>query len=150
MVLKSLPFIFLFLTFISCDRIKNKTKETINKSGEVIGKSTAEFFEGVSEGVEVTIDCELSLSDELVAQGLSMGKHTVGSENSSNYNKLTVYLIFEQDMEAEFTAIVLDKNSLEIGRTKLAVEGKAGDTGYFDFVFDERTNIEVKSSINIK
>lgn len=147
---KTLPFILVLILFSSCNRIKNKTKETINQGGEVVGKSAAEFFEGVSEGVEVTIDCELILSDELIAQGISTGKYIVGSENSSNNNKLTVYFIFGQDTQAEYTATVMDKNGLEIGRTKLAIEGKHNETGYFDFVFDERTNIEVKSIINIK
>jgi hypothetical protein len=150
MMTKTLPFLLLLVVFISCDRIKNKTKETINQSGEVVGKSAAEFFEGVSEGVEVTIDCDLILSEEVINEGVSTGKYSVGRENSSNYNKLTVYFIFEKDIKTEYTAIVDDKNGLEIGRTKLLIEGLAGETGYFDFVFDERTNIEVKSSINIK
>ncbi len=148
--LKILPFVFLLLALFSCDGIKNKTKETINQSGEVVGKSAAEFFEGVSEGVEKTIDCELVLSEEMKIQGISSGKYIVGSENSTNYNKLTVYFIFDKNIKGRYTAIALDKSGLEIGRSKIPVEGLAGETGYFDFVFDERTNIEVKSIINIK
>lgn len=147
---KILPLVLLFCVLFSCEGIKSKTKETINRSGEVVGKSAAEFFEGVSEGVETSIDCELTLSEEMNAEGISRGKYTVGSENSNNYNKLTVYFIFEQNIKNHYTAIVLDKSGLEIGRTSIPVEGLEGETGYFDFIFDERTNIEVKSIINIQ
>jgi len=36
---------------------------------------------------------------------------------------------------------------LEIGRTKIDIEGKADEAGYFDFIFDKRSDIEVKSKI---
>jgi hypothetical protein len=42
-----------------------------------------------------------------------------------------------------------DKEGLEFGRTKLQVKGKAGDASFFDFVFDPRSAIEVKSTIEI-
>ena len=45
------------------------------------------------------------------------------------------------------TAKVFDKSDLEIRRSKIDVEGKADEAGYFDFVFDKRSYIEAKSKI---
>jgi len=35
----------------------------------------------------------------------------------------------------------------EAGRAKIDIAGKADEAGYFDFIFDKRTNIEAKSKI---
>lgn len=139
----------LVLLTISCDRVKNKTKETINKGGETVGKTASEFFEGVSEGVEKTLQCELVLSEELKEKGLKTGKYSVESDMGNN-NKLILYLIFDKDFESVLTAKAYDKNGLEIGRTELNVESKANQAGYYDFLFDKRTHIEVKSKIIIE
>ncbi|MCE7996382.1 MAG: hypothetical protein HEP71_30670 [Roseivirga sp.] len=136
---------------VSCNRVKNKTKDVINKGGEAVGKGATEFVEGVSEGIDRTLDCELILSEELIDQGLKTGKfsiedRTVGGEN----NRLTLYLIFEEDFDASLLVKAIDKKGLEVGRSRLPVQGKAGDAGYFDFPFDKRTYIEVKSKITIE
>ncbi|MBR9861503.1 hypothetical protein GYB22_12320 [bacterium] len=141
----------LLLITLSCSKVKKKTKETINKGGETVGKSASEFFEGVSEGVEKTLECEVILSQELNNKGLQTGKYTINNDSLvGNKNQLTLYLIFNEDFKAPLTAKAYDKNGLEIGRTKLEVEGKAGDAGYFDFTFNKRTYIEVKSKILIE
>lgn len=142
--------LFALLT-ISCDRVKNKTKETINKGGETVGKTASEFIEGVTEGVEQILQCEISLSQALMDQGLSTGKFSIedGAAGGDD-NKLTLYIIFDKDFSATLRAKAFDKNGLEIGRVTLDVEGKAGDAGYYDFVFDTRTYIEVKSKITIE
>lgn len=144
----------LFLTLLiftfSCDRVKRKTKETLNKSGETIGEGATEFFEGVSEGVDKTLQCEINLSDNLVNQGLSTGKFSIeDSKNIGENNILVLYIIFEDDFKNTLTAKAYDKQNLETGRAKIEVEAKSGDAGYFDFIFDERTYIEVKSKIMI-
>jgi hypothetical protein len=132
----------------SCEKMKNKTKETINKGGETVGKTATEFFEGVSEGVDQTLQCELTLSPELNEQGLQTGKFSILYDSSGiNRNQLTLYLIFNQEFNSEVLVKAFDKNGLEIGRTKKILEGAAGDAGYFDFQFDKRTDIEVRSKI---
>ncbi|MEM6830921.1 MAG: hypothetical protein AAF551_10440, partial [Bacteroidota bacterium] len=108
------------LLVISCDSIKKKTKETINKSGEAVGKTASEFIEGVSEGIEETLKCEVSLSQALQDQGLKTGKFTVDNDTTGGKeNQLTLYLIFENDFKKTLTAKAFDKNELEIGRTRL-------------------------------
>ncbi|MCL2154254.1 MAG: hypothetical protein FWH53_01180 [Leptospirales bacterium] len=58
-----------------------------------------------------------------------------------------IYLIFDKDFKSSVTAKVFDKSGLEIGRAKINVKGKAEEAGYFDFIFDKRSYIEVKSKI---
>ena len=131
----------------SCGRIKERAKETINKSGETVGKTATEFFEGVSEGIDRTLQCELSFSNSLMDKGLRNGKFTIENANGGRNNQLTIYLIFDKDFKSAITAKAFDKSGLEIGRAKIDVEGKADDAGYFDFIFDKRSYIEVKSKI---
>jgi len=136
---------------ISCNRVKDKTKETINQSGEAVGKTATEFFEGVSEGVDKTLQCEISLSQDLQDKGLSTGKFSIENDTTGGHNNtLTLYLIFDKDFKAPLTVKAFDKSGLEIGRSKIEIENKAGEAGYFDFVFDKRTYIEVRSKILIE
>lgn len=150
--MKQLILITLLSIFaISCDTVKRKTKQAINKGGETVGKTATEFIEGVTEGVDLTLQCELLLSQDLMDQGLKTGKFSIDDGiEGGNENKLILYLIFDKDFNDTMMARVFDKNGLEIGRTKLKVEGQAGDAGYYDFVFDKRTYIEVKSKITIE
>ena len=139
------------LLIISCNRVKQESKEAINKSGETVGKTASEFFEGVSEGVEKTLQCEVSLSQNLQERGLKTGKFTIENDTAGgNENQLTLYLIFDKDFKGPLVAKAYDKSGLEIGRTKLEVNRNAGDAGYYDFVFDTRTYIEVRSKIVIE
>ena len=136
---------------ISCTRVKNTAKEVLNKSGEAVGSSSSEFIEGITEGVQRTIDCEIILSDKLKEKGIETGKFSVHNDSIGNANNvLALYLIFNKDFEGEIMAKALDKKGLEFGRCKLKLEGTEGDAKFVDFVFDKRTNIEVKSKIYIE
>ena len=82
--MRNISFILVLVSLLmfSCDRVKKKTKETINKSGEVVGKTATEFFEGVSEGVDKTLQCEIILSPELKEKELKTGKFANIAERS--------------------------------------------------------------------
>jgi hypothetical protein len=43
----------------ACDRVKQMAKATINKTGETVGRTTTEFADGVSEGIDKTYQSEL-------------------------------------------------------------------------------------------
>jgi hypothetical protein len=142
--------LFTLLT-ASCDRMKKKTKETVNKSGEAAGKAATEFIEGISEGVYKTLECEISLSRELQDKGIKKGKFSIEDDKSGgNNNVLVIYLVFEKDIQDTLAAKVTDKNGVEIGRTKSVIDGKAGEAGYIDFIFDKRSYIESRSKILIE
>ena len=147
----NMKYIILFFSTLmllaSCGKIKEKAKETINKSGETVGKGATEFFEGVSEGIDKTLQCELSLSSSLVNKGLKTGKFAIENAEEGRNNQLVIYFIFDKDFKSPVTAKAFDKNGLEVGRAKIEIEGKADEAGYFDFIFDKRSYIEVKSKI---
>jgi hypothetical protein len=140
----------LCLTIASCNKIANKTKEGINRGGEVVGETATEFFDGVSEGVDKTLECEILLSKKLKAKGLKTGTYDIESQPIGNNNKLTLYIIFNQDFNKEVIAKAYNKNKQEIGRAKTLVIGKKGDAGYFDFEFDKRTDIGFRNTITIE
>ena len=142
-----IPILTVLILLVSCGKITQKAKETINKSGETVGKTATEFFEGVSEGIDKTLQCELSLSKSLIDNGLRTGKFAIENADEGRNNRLTIYLIFDKDFKSSVTAKAFDKNGLEVGRAKIDIEGKADEAGYFDFVFDKRSYIEVKSKI---
>ena len=148
--LKIIPVVLLF-AITACDGIQQKTKESINKGGEAVGKTATEFIEGVTEGVDKTLQCELNLSQVLLDKGLQTGKFSVENDTVGGKNNvLILYIIFNKDFNSTIMSKVFDKNGLEIGRTKVAIKGKAGNAGYYDFVFDKRTHIEVRSKITFE
>lgn len=59
---------------ISCNRLKEKAKDTIHKTGETVGKGSSEFINGISEGVDQTFECKISGSNYLTSKGLRFGK----------------------------------------------------------------------------
>ncbi|MCT4665274.1 MAG: hypothetical protein N4A45_08605 [Flavobacteriales bacterium] len=140
-----------FFLFVSCSKIKQKTKETINKSGEHVGKSATEFIEGITEGVDQALQCELHLSKDLIEKGIQTGKFSIEDGlYEGKKNLLALYLIFEKDFKGNISVKAFDKNDLEMGRSSQKIEAKAGDARFFEFQFDNRTHISVKSKIMIE
>jgi hypothetical protein len=150
MKLKHVVILFSILFFSSCNRIANKTKEGINKGGEVVGETATEFFEGVSEGVDKTLECDIVLSKNLLEQGLKTGVYDIESQPIGNNNKLTLYIIFNQNFDKDVIAKAYNKKGLEIGRATTNISGKANDAGYFNFEFDKRTDIGFRNKITLE
>lgn len=144
----SMLFFISIVAVVSCSQVKEKTKKTINKGGETVGKTATEFFEGVSEGVDKTMQCKITLSEALTKNGIKTGKFIIDSDTlGGTKNKLSLYLIFEKDFSGNIKVKSFDKNGLESGRTNMNISGKAGNANYFDFIFDRRTNIEQKTTL---
>ena len=140
----------LLMLFTSCTQVKEKTKDTLNEGGEIVGKAVTEVAEGITEGIDRTLDCKLEISPELKAKGLQTGKFSVEDDSGGVNNRLTVYLITERDFNDTLMVKVYDKTGAEMGRTRKHVSGKAGDAMFHDFNFDKRTKIEVRSRIVIQ
>tara|TARA_B100000809_G_scaffold209011_1_gene211862 strand:+ start:17 stop:478 length:462 start_codon:yes stop_codon:yes gene_type:complete len=136
---------------ISCDRVKKKTKETINYGGETVGEAATEFIEGVSEGIDNTLECDLSFSDELSSKGVSKSVYSISDnlEYGGTNNALSVYLIFDKAYAGEITASVYNKTNLETGRVTINIDAESGSANYYEFNFHEKTHIDVKSIIKI-
>ncbi len=65
------------IVLFSCERVKNKTQKTINAGGEAVGQSATEFVEGISEGIDKTLEAKVKLSPNLIKNGLNTGKKLV-------------------------------------------------------------------------
>lgn len=143
--------IVLILAFtMSCNWTKQKSKETINKTGEVVAKAGSEFVNGVSKGVEKTFQNQVLISDQLTKQGLRTGKIIINSSDSTTDNILTAYLIFDNDIDQDVTIKVFSENGQEYGRVKEKIKGNKGEAKYIDFVFDKRTNIDGRGKITFE
>ncbi|OQP44430.1 hypothetical protein A4H97_08600 [Niastella yeongjuensis] len=134
----------------SCNWAKEKTKETVNKTGEVVGKASSEFVNGVAKGVEKTFENEVKFSDQLTKQGLAAGKIVIHSSEHHSDDIISAYLIFNNNFDHEITIKVFSPQGQEYGRVHQKVKGKKGDAFYVDFEFDSRTNIDGKGTIQFE
>ena len=142
--------IFTGALFISaCHDVGDKTKQALNKTGEVIGEGASEFGKGVKAGVDNTFDSQVIIADALKSKGVSFGKYSIASgPSSSNKNKLTIYLIFDKDFKGNISARVFDKDGKEYGRASIPVSAKQGEANA-DFIFDSHTDVESKSKFTL-
>lgn len=105
----------IFLALFSCNKIKETAKSTINKSGEIVSKSGAEFADGLKKGVDETFKNELILSDQLKKEHIEVGK--LDYENDDvNGNKVKIYLIFKKPINKKITVKLLDSEKKEYAR----------------------------------
>ncbi|AFM04838.1 hypothetical protein Fleli_2473 [Bernardetia litoralis DSM 6794] len=149
---KIILFLLTSIIFISsCNKIKSKAKETIKQGGKTVGETASDFFEGVSEGIEKNLKSEIVLSQSLDKKGLEIGSYSVENQGiGNNDNKLILYLIFNKNFDDTLLVKVFNKNNLEVGRTKLAIQNEANNAKHYNFVFDKRTHIDSKSKITLE
>jgi hypothetical protein len=140
----------LALITTSCNWAEKKAKDTVNKTGEVVGKASSEFVNGVAKGVEKTFENEVRFSDQLTKQGLEAGKIVIRSSKDHSDDIISAYLIFNNNFDREVTIKVFSPQGKEYGRTKALVKAKKGDAFYVDFTFDSRTNIDGKGTIQFE
>ena len=140
------------LIFTSCNWAKDKAKNAVNKTGEVVGKAGSEFVSGVSKGVEKTFQNEAIFSDELKKTGLTSDKIIIRSSDSASAwdNILYVYFIFKNDFSKDITVKLFDNEGKEYGRISQKVIGKKDEAKYIDFVFDKRIVIDSKGKITFE
>lgn len=136
--------------FASCNSFKEKSKNTINKAGEVVGKAGSEFADGMKKGVEKTFANPMELSADLKAKGLETGKITINSTDSTTDNIVSAYLIFNGDFNQPVTMKLFSEAGQEFGRVNQSLKAAKGEARYVDFVFDKRTNIDGKGKITLE
>ena len=140
-------FIILVFTTLSCNWAKQKTKETVNKAGEVAAKAGSEFADGVKKGVEKTFTNEVILSDHLKKNGVHTGKIIISGTDSTSDNIASVYLIFDATFDENISVKLLNEEGVEYGRTSVKISAQKNEAKYIDFVFDKRTNIDSKGKL---
>lgn len=138
------------LLLTSCNWAENKTKQVLNKSGELAGSAATEVLEGVTTGVERTWKVDVQLSAELREKGLQMGRTVVLSDAQGRSNRLKVYLSTDVGMQDTLSAIAFDKDSLEMGRTTMVVNAGPNSGDHYELLFQEDTDLERKSRVLIR
>lgn len=138
------------LLLSSCDWAGRKGKEVLNKGGELAGSAATEVIEGVTTGVERTWKVDVQLSPELVQRGLILGRTQVMADEAGQDNRLVVYLSTEQGLTDTLSAIAYDKDGLEIGRTRLALQAPPHSGEHYELRFQERTELGRKSRVVIQ
>jgi hypothetical protein len=148
------------LLCISCNEMHDKAKETIDQKTQDFEVKANELVDSTLEDVKNSVDKakndintalspDVVLSEGLKAKGVSTGKFIVESDKKGKNNKLVLYIITEKDFNGKLTLKVLDSNKEETGRQILSLNSKAGQAGYQEIVFDERTTITNNSTIQI-
>lgn len=145
-----ITFSVLILTFSSCDWAKNKTKETVNKAGEIVGKTGSEFGDGIYKGVKKTFENDVKISDQIKSKGIGLGEVVINSTDSTTDNILTVYVIFNDNFDQEIVIKIFNESGQEYGRLKEKLKGEKGNAKHIDFTFDKHVNIGTKGSITIE
>ena len=150
--MKKAIFIFsiLTLTLSSCDWAKDKSRKTVNKAGEIVGKTGSEFGDGVYKGVKKTFENNVKISDQLKTKGLELGEVVINSTDSTSDNVLTTYVIFNENFDQEITIKIFNENRKEYGRLIAKVKGEKGKAQHFDFTFDKHVHIGTKGNITIE
>lgn len=134
-------------TITSCNRAKEKARQSVHYAGEIAGKASTEFFDGAAEGVSATLDCRIGLSAALRDKGFKLGKFRITTDSTGNEHIVSVYLIFDKDYKGPVTAKIFDSKNLEYGRSTADITAVKGDARFVDLVFDHRTDIARKSRI---
>ena len=140
----------LLMITCACSTVENKAKQVVNKTGELAGETATEFVEGVSDGIDKALQCNIELIQTLVDEGVSTGKHFIETNSSGGQdNQLTIYLIFENGYKGTISAKAFDEQNTEIGRAIIEVAQAPGEAEYYTFSFNEKTNLDAKSKIVI-
>ena len=140
----------LLIGLSACNWAGEKTKNALNKGGELAGTAATEVIEGVTTGVEQAWSVDVRLSDELKAKGLVVGRTQLESGSDGRDNQLIVYLSTENTFSDTLTATAFDQDGVEMGRARMPIHLLAGSADYHTLVFQSRTDLERKSRVEIK
>ena len=135
-----------FISLSACNYAKDKTKEAINKTGEITSTAASEFADGLEKGVKKSYKNKIEIGKNL-SDKIKTGKVIINSSKGATDNILSAYIIYEEDFAGSVTAKVFDDLGNEYARTAAELKGKKNEARYTDFIFDNRTNIDGKSKI---
>lgn len=142
--------IALSLALACKEETEQKAKDAINEGGKVVEETADKVVDEVSSHFEDSRGCKVELSEELKNKGLGIGKFYIEKDSvTKKHNKLVIYIVNDKQYHGALTFKVADSEGAEIGRTSVDIHPKTNMSGYFDIVFDKRTDIEPKSIISI-
>jgi hypothetical protein len=150
--MKSIVIVSLFVSFVltSCDWAKDKTRATLHKGGEIVGKAGSEVVDGVAKGVEESFANLVETSTGIESNGIKLGSSKVIGTDSTTDNIVSVYLIFDKKFQGKITAKAIDNQGLEFGRVVTTIMADSGQAKFVDFEFDRRTNIDRNDRVRLE
>ncbi len=134
----------------ACNWAGEKTKDVLNKGGELAGSAATEVIEGVTTGIEDTWSIDVRLSDALRTQGLALGKTSFESDSAGRTNTLIVYLSSERAITDTLTAVAYDQAGAEMGRTTVPLVMPAGSGDFHLLRFQTYTDLERKGRVELR
>lgn len=137
-------------TLSACNWAGEKTKNALNKGGELAGSAATEVIEGVTTGVENSWRVDVQLSEALKGRGLKLGKTMLESDTNGRDNRLIVYFSSDTAFTDTLTAVAFDQDGSEMGRTQavLALPVNGGD--FTILQFQAFTDLERKSRVEVR
>jgi hypothetical protein len=135
---------------LSCERVKEKAGSAIDSGAQAVGKTASDVANNIEKGISEGAKIDIQLSEDLKKQGLSFGKYYVRNDEAGNENILSLYLISDNDIDAELQAKLFDKKDVEMGRTAVKIKQKKDGAAYYDFVFDPKISFEYQSKLIIE
>jgi len=131
--------------------LKTSGKDAISALTEGIGSVVKGAEEGFDKGLtKINLKSDTSVS----VYGMKIGKSGKYFSDSLQTNVVSVYTIFEENVDHDVVMVATDADKAEVGRSTVKVKEKEGTTKYVDFAFDKRVNIDIvkefKLSVKIK
>lgn len=144
--MKYLSTFFLLLTIISCQKVKQSTKDVLQEGTAVLEKTANQVFEQVeNDGLSGDKSYYLWITDTLRDKGLVVGKQKIVETDTGDI--ISIYLIFNQDFSENILTTIHDKSGAEYARFSLLVEGKANEARFVNFTSQESLHIERQSKV---
>lgn len=131
--------------------LKTSGKDAISALTEGVGSVVKGAEEGFDKGLtKVNLKADTSVA----VFGMKVGKCGKYFSDSLKTNVVSVYTIFEENVNTEVVMIATDADKTEVGRSTVKVNEKEGTTKYIDYAFDKRVNIDIvkefKLAVKIK
>jgi len=134
----------------ACSWAGEKTKDALNKGGELAGSAATEVIEGVTTGVERSWSVDVQLSEALKGRGLRLGKTTLESDAEGRDNRLIVYFSSDAAFTDTLTAVAFDQDGLEMGRTQALLTLPPNGGNFSVLQFQPFTDLERKSRVEVR
>jgi len=147
--MRSLTFL-LFFVLSACNWAGEKTRNVLNKGGELAGSAATEVIEGVATGVEDTWSVDVRLSEDLKTQGVMLGKTSFENDSAGRTNTLIVYLSSDRAIADTLTAVAFDQAGAEMGRTTVPLVIDAGNGDFHLLHFQTYTDLERKGRVELR
>lgn len=120
--------------------LKSLGKDAMESLSEGIG----EVIKGAKSGFDKSLTkVNLKADTSVSVYGIATGKSGKYYNDSLKTNAVSVYMLFNEDINIDLLLVATDHENMEVGRVKQKVNEKEGTSRYVDFVFDKRMNIDL-------